>query len=34
MSNASGHSIVESLLRTVATPSAREHLVTGPTAGA
>jgi MoxR-like ATPase len=34
MSNASGHSIVESLLRTVATPSAREHLAAGPTAGA
>jgi MoxR-like ATPase len=33
MSNASGHSIVESLLRTVATPSAREHLAAGPTAG-
>ncbi|GAA2478950.1 MoxR family ATPase [Terrabacter carboxydivorans] len=32
MSNASGHSIVESLLRTVATPSAREHLAPGPTA--
>ncbi|GGN03096.1 MoxR-like ATPase [Terrabacter tumescens] len=34
MSNASGHSIVESLLRTVATPSAREHLVADPTTGA
>jgi MoxR-like ATPase len=34
MSNASGHSIVESLLRTVATPSAREHLAAGPTVGA
>ncbi|GAA2742550.1 MoxR family ATPase [Terrabacter aerolatus] len=34
MSNASGHSIVESLLRTVATPSAREHLATGPSASA
>src|SRR6478735_6511468 len=33
MSNASGRSIVESLLRTVATPSAREHLAAGPTAG-
>jgi len=31
MSNASGHSIVESLLRTVATPSAREQLAPGPT---
>jgi MoxR-like ATPase len=34
MSNASGHGVVESLLRTVATPSAREHLATGPTKGA
>src|SRR6476619_4294473 len=33
MSNASGRSIVESLLRTVATPSAREHLAPDPTAG-
>ena len=33
MSNASGRSIVESLLRTVATPSAREHLATGPGRG-
>ena len=32
MSNASGRSIVESLLRTVATPSAREHLAPGPAA--
>jgi len=32
MSNASGRSIVESLLRTVATPSAREHLAPGPVA--
>src|SRR6476661_4442289 len=32
MSSASGHSIVESLLRTVATPSAREHLAPGPVA--
>jgi len=34
MSNASGRSVVESLLRTVATPSAREHLAPGPAAGA
>src|SRR3954453_20685595 len=34
MSNASGRSVVESLLRTVATPSARERLAPGPAAGA
>jgi MoxR-like ATPase len=33
MSNASGRNVVESLLRTVATPSAREHLAHGPAAG-
>ena len=33
MSNASGAGVVESLLRTVATPSAREHLDAGPSAG-
>jgi MoxR-like ATPase len=32
MSNASGRSIVESLLRTVPTPSAREHLAPSPSA--
>jgi MoxR-like ATPase len=33
MSNASGAAVVESLLRTVATPSAREAVVPGPSAG-